>query len=176
MEPGSGGSFWRFSLGEVLVAVAIDAVLVATVLDWVRFFAAFDSPPYVCYAVLALSFVVFPCIIVPVYFASYGDHGRGFRAWHSRRNDLLMGVDVLIVVSSLVAAYMNNTNRTRHIQVLAAFVPIVYTMYLSYRLIVEHLKRGSRVLEPAPGQTVPIGTDGPHPSVAESDALAHDER
>lgn len=165
------GVFWRFSLGEILVAIAIDAVLAATILDWVRFYGVQAPTPIVGYAVLALTYVIFPCILVPLYFATYAERARRFRAWHSPRNNLLMAFDVVVVVAALQVAHAKDSNRTRDVQLIALFMPIVYTMFLSYSLIVEHLKRRSRVLEPAQDDATAVCSDHPNTNPAEGVAL-----
>lgn len=156
---------WRFSLGEILVAVAIDAVLVASVLDYVHILNNLP-PSYVYYGVRAVAFGVVPCVVVPVYLVTYALRVPRFRRWHTGRNSGVMALDIVVIGLVLLTLYRYDSNRTRHIQLIADFVAIGYTMFVVYMMIVDYLKRERRPPQPTQDSFATLETTNPRTAAA----------
>jgi hypothetical protein len=82
-----------------------------------------------------------------------------------------MLLDWNVIGLAAMSIFENDSNRTRHIQLIASFVAIGYTMFLTYRLMVDYLKRGRRPLGPAPDPFASLAPTGPPPSPAQPEKL-----
>lgn len=147
---------WRFSLSEVLVAVAIDALLAGTILDASRIGRAESA--YLFYGLLIVTFIIVPLIVVPAYVGTYGVQRGRLRGWHNRRNDLLIAVDLLLIAAATFVALYPRLSWPRSLRpnrdayrMIAVFVPIAFTLFVAYSMIVQRLRRDHRSADRPPG-------------------------
>lgn len=152
----------RFSLSEIMFAVVIDAVLVAALLDSMR--ALRGDPTHVYDALVLASYVLVPLVVVPLYAITRGARSHAIRRWHTRRNDVLMSLAVVIVLLATVQGHTGPRRRDFGVDLAVSFVPIAFTLFLSNALVVQALRFRAR--QSSPAVELPHPLDLPRPVAA----------
>lgn len=137
------GIEYRFSLAEVLVAVAIDAVLAAALLDVPRVLRG--GKPQMLLLLVFLVYIVVPFVVAPGYLVTRRIHRRRPLAWHSRRNDFLMYLNFALPLLSVLGQGSTYRGSFGATGLVLLFVPIASTLFMVYSMIVIWMRARSRV-------------------------------
>lgn len=168
-----GGFEWRFSLSEIMVAVAVDAVLVAAILDVTRSLQGQATPIYD--TLKTVTYLVVPTLVVPVYWATRWMRTPRARRWHTRRNDVLMAlVPVVVGLAALLISHEAAKYRGRDYgyELVVTFIPILLTLFLADSLAVQWLQGHPQDDAAAAEPPHPLGP--PAPDGLPRDGLSHE--
>jgi hypothetical protein len=134
---------YRFSLAEVLVAVAIDAVLAAAVLEVPRKLRG--EKAQVLLVLVFLVYIVVPFVVAPWYLITRRIRRRWPAAWHNRRNDFLISLNFALPLLAFLGQMSSYRGWVDATQLVLLFLPIASTLFMAYSMIVGWMRARSQV-------------------------------